>query len=348
MTIQRLLLLAVFCVGVLAVVLLAARQVFATEPVSPAVVKTSPIAGVSAEVDAHLRALIDNNLHPGIAVALIDADGERFVSYGHGAEDGAAIDPDTMFEIGSITKAFNALMLAEMAERGAVALYDPVARHLPEGAQVPQRGRPIRLIDLATHTSGLPRLPSNMAPADPHNPYVDYSPEMLLDFLAEHRLRRHVGTDYEYSNLGAGLLGFALAHRADTSWEAALRASVLDPLGLKDTTVTLGDALAVRFAKGHDVLAQPVAAWDLTTLAGAGALRSSARDMAAFVAFNLGLRDSRLLAAMRSTHAQQVDSPMAGGGIGLGWHLRHTDDATIVWHNGGTAGFRSFAGFIAE
>src|SRR5208283_4407870 len=122
--------------------------------------------------------------------------------------DKRALDGDTVFEIGSITKVFTALLLADMAQRGEVALTDPVSKYLPKGVKMPGRnGHAIMLQDLATHTSGLPRLPSNMKPKDFMNPYADYTPELLYQFLSSYELPRDPGSKWEYSNLGAGLLG---------------------------------------------------------------------------------------------------------------------------------------------
>jgi serine-type D-Ala-D-Ala carboxypeptidase/endopeptidase len=149
----------------------------------------------------------------GIVVGVIGPEGRRVVAYGQLEKgDPRALSGDTVFEIGSATKVFTALLLTDMVERGEVALDDPVAKYLPAGVQMPERnGRSITLVDLATHTSGLPRLPTNLAPKDPGNPYADYSVDELHEFLADYQLTRDIGSQYEYSNLGGGLLGYVLA-----------------------------------------------------------------------------------------------------------------------------------------
>jgi len=126
------------------------------------------------------------------------------------------MDGNTIFEVGSVTKVFTSLLLADMAQRGQVALTDPVAKSTCLlGLKMPERnGRQISLEDLATHTSGLPRLPSNLSPKDAANPYADYSIEQLYQFLSGYQLTRDIGPQYEYSNLGGGLLGHVLARRA--------------------------------------------------------------------------------------------------------------------------------------
>src|ERR1700685_2721492 len=236
----------------------------------------------------------------GIAVGVIDATGRRTVSYGKfDADDKRAVDADTIFEIGSVTKVFTSLLLADMVQRGEVALTDPVAKYLPPGVKVPERdGRQITLEDLATHTSGLPRLPSNLHSKDSANPYADYSVEQLYQFLAGYQLTRDIGSEYEYSNLGGGLLGHVLALRAGTSYEALVESRICTPLGMNSTRITLTPEMKARLAAGHDESLKTVENWDLPTLAGAGALLSTAHDMMTFIAVNLAHTNSPLPPAM--------------------------------------------------
>src|SRR5687767_12715314 len=170
-----------------------------------------------------------------LVVGVIEPAGSRVVSYGKSGLDG-----DTLFEIGSITKVFTSLLLADMIQKGEVALTDPVAKYLPETVRMPERGgKKITLEHLATHTSSLPRLPANMFPRDPANPYADYTTGQLYEFLSSTELMRDIGEKYEYSNLGVGLLGHALARRAGMSYETLVRMRILEPLGMKSTTISL-------------------------------------------------------------------------------------------------------------
>ena len=177
----------------------------------------------------------------GIVAGVIDASGRRVVA--HGTFDTGAgsrvVDGDTVFEIGSATKVFTSLLLADAVKRGDVALTDPASKFLPTDAKMPERGgTQITLADLATHTSGLPRLPSNLAPKDPGNPYADYTPAQLYAFLSSHQLARDIGSRYEYSNLGAGLLGHLLARRAGVSYESLVKERIAGPLEMTSTAVT--------------------------------------------------------------------------------------------------------------
>lgn len=294
-----------------------------------------------------LRARVDAGLAAGLVVGLLDADGtRRIVDYGR--SDGAGgrpLDGATVFEIGSVTKIFTCSLLAEMVGRGEVRLDQPVAELLPRTVKVPARGDTlITLLDLATQHSGLPRLPTNLAPRDPTNPYADYTVERLYDFLSGYALPRAPGTKYEYSNLGMGLLGHALSRRAGKTYEALLTERVLAPLEMSDTRITLGPAQRARLAAGHDGSGAKVPNWDLPVLSGAGALRSTADDMLRFVAANLDSHATTLSAALFSTHhPRRTVGPNVR--IGLAWHTLSAFGAAIVMHNGGTGGYRSFVGF---
>ena len=283
----------------------------------------------------------------GIVVGVIEPAGRRVVAYGSLAKgDTRPLNGDTIFEIGSITKVFTSLLLADAVERHEVALTDPVAKFLPAKVKVPERGgRSITLQDLSTHTSGLPRLPTNLAPKDPANPYADYSAEDLYTFLSGYQLTRDIGAQYEYSNLGGGLLGHTLALQARTDYEALVRARITGPLGMASTAIALSPQMKSRLAVGHSATLQPVVNWDLPTLAGAGALRSSTNDLLTFLAANLGYSPTPLAPAMANMLKVRRPTGAQGLEIALGWHVLTAHGKEIVWHNGGTAGSRTFIGY---
>jgi serine-type D-Ala-D-Ala carboxypeptidase/endopeptidase len=284
----------------------------------------------------------------GFVVGVIEPQGRRVVTYGSlNQGDPRPLNGDTIFEIGSVTKVFTSLLLSDMVQRGEVALADPVAKYLPPEVKVPERGgRVITLVDLSTHTSGLPRLPTNLKPKDPANPYADYSVEQLYQFLSSYQLTRDIGSQFEYSNLGGGLLGHALARRAGMDYEAPVRSRITGPLGMSSTGIALTPEMKARLATGHDDKLAAVPNWDLPTLAGAGALRSTANDLLTFLAANLGYVKSPLASPMAAmlTVRRPLGGPK-GGEIGLGWLITKPADDEIVWHNGGTGGYRSFVGF---
>ncbi len=303
---------------------------------------------VPEDVKASIRARVDHGHNMSIVVGVVSPKGTRYFAYGKTAlPDGGTPDEDTVFEIGSITKVFTSLLLADMVEREEVAFDDPIERYLPDAVHAPMRNdQSITLEHLATQTSGLPRMPDNFAPADPSNPYADYSVEQLYEFLSNHTLRRDVGAEYEYSNYGVGLLGHILTLAAGASYDELIQQRIASELGMSDTRIALTSSMRSRLAPGHSGTTE-VANWDIPTLAGAGALRSTARDMLAFLAANMGLRRSRLHSAMRTTHEARHDAGSPNMRIGLGWHLRR-GEREVVWHNGGTGGYRSFAGFVDD
>ncbi len=209
--------------------------------------------------DADLRVLLRARVEAshgseGIVVGIVDAHGPRIISYGHAeGASGRAVDGDTVYEIGSITKVFTSVILADMVGHGEVKLDDPAAKFLPSSVKMPSRkGREITLVDLATHTSGLPSLPDNFSPANAQNPYADYTVAQLYEFLSSYKLTNDIGANYDYSNLGGGLLGHVLALRAGVSYEALVEARICRPLGLTDTVITLTPELRARLAQGHD------------------------------------------------------------------------------------------------
>src|SRR5262249_20674414 len=157
--------------------------------------------------------------------------------------------------------------LSDMVERGDLALNDPIAKYLPAEVKVPERGgRAITLQDLSTHTSGLPRMPTNFTPKDAGNPYADYSVEQMYQFLSGYTLTRDIGAQYEYSNLGGGLLGHVLTRRTGTDYEALVGSRITTPLNMSNTRITLSPELRTRLATGHNERLVPVSNWDLPTL----------------------------------------------------------------------------------
>jgi D-alanyl-D-alanine-carboxypeptidase/D-alanyl-D-alanine-endopeptidase len=282
----------------------------------------------------------------GIVVGVIEPKGRRIVAYGSfGKNDTRALDGDTVFEIGSITKVFTSLLLADMVQRGEVSLSDPVAKYLPAGVKMPERNsRSITLESLSRHRSGLPPLPTNFAPGDPKNPYADYSVKQLYDFLSGYTLTRDIDAEFQYSNLGGGLLGHVLSLAAGKDYENLVQTRIIQPLGMRSTAITLSPDMKSRLATGHDNSSEPCSNWDLPTLAGAGALRSTANDMLSFLAAQLGYKNSALDPAIAATRSRRTPAG-AGMEMGLGWLIQPKKGSEIIWHNGGTGGYRSFAGF---
>jgi CubicO group peptidase (beta-lactamase class C family) len=291
-----------------------------------------------------------------LAVGVADADNVIVRGYGHVRDDLPRVpDAVTMFEIGSITKVFTSLLLADMAEEGLVGLDDELATYMPADVTVPVKdGRPVRLVDLATHTSGLPGVPRAILGSALDwrrrlDPYAHFTEDDLHRALSSTRLRHAPGSRFAYSNMGAALLGEALARRAGTGYEALVDRRITGPLGMSSTCVSLGDTQLERLAQGHSFRGGRRRPWELGPFAPAGALRSCVADMLLFLQANLSPPETTLGQAIRLTH-----SPRTTVGrhhqIGLGWLISVQPRSLhlVLWHNGGTGGYRSFAAFVPQ
>jgi D-alanyl-D-alanine-carboxypeptidase/D-alanyl-D-alanine-endopeptidase len=337
--------------GVLSVPVVSVRA-NALGPQSAAGDDTGPAAGPKGPSSEAIRAILANQIDPGrqslgYVAGIIDGDGRRLVTAGQSdAPDGRALDGDSVFEIGSITKVFTALLLADMVQRGEVALDDPVAKYLPpEGRPRAFDGKPISLLDLATYTSGLPRTPGNNFPADEANPYAHYTVAELYQFVLYYTPQYYPGSHYEYSNLGFGLLGQALALRAGRSYEELVVSRICTPLGLDDTRITLTEGMRQRLVPGHDLDLHKVPNWDLPALAGAGALRSTANDLFRFLDACQGRRQSSLAAALASLLNVRRQTDQANLFVAAGWFAQTEHADELVWKDGGTGGYATFIGY---
>lgn len=282
--------------------------------------------------------------YPVLVIAVVDGDKSQIAAYGV-LPDGKPADADTVFEIGSTTKTFTATLLAEAVTKGRVTLDDPVAKLLPDFVIPSRSGKPITLGDIATQRSGLPRMPDNFAPADPLNPYADYTVAKQKEFLAHYTLPRDPGASYEYSNFAFGLLGTALAKNAGTDYRALLRDKLLLPLGMKDSDVVTTAAMRSRLAPGRSEQGKPAKNWDFEAFAGAGAIRSTGNDMLRYLKANMGIGANPLRPAMQLAQTPRAEMNETTH-IGLAWMV--TNKLGIVWHNGMTGGYASFVGFTAD
>jgi len=276
-----------------------------------------------------------------VAVGLVaDAGGMSF-----GCTPGAgpvSFDRDTLFEIGSITKVFTGLLLADMVRRGEVALSDPVSKYSRPGAELPKfEGREVTLLDLVTHTASIPRQPPGFAPTIPDNPYSTFTVDDLYRALAQTKITRPIGKAPEYSNFGFMWLSEMLSRRAGKPFETLLRERVLEPLGMKDTMITVPPSLAKRRAAGHGPGYRTVPFWDMEPqLAGVGGLKSSLADMMRFAETMAGRRDSPLketIVLAFTVLSQQVGARTTA----YAWSALERDGGRLYAHNGGTGGFSS-------
>ncbi|MEQ9412799.1 MAG: serine hydrolase domain-containing protein, partial [Cyclobacteriaceae bacterium] len=274
-----------------------------------------------AEVVATIEKRIEEGVTPSIALAIIDSSGVQYFNFGKTATNGKDVDEYAIYEIGSISKAFTALLLAQQVLDGDIQLEDKVNDFLPDGITIPVMGdTEITFGNLTDHTSGLPRMPDNFAPANPNNPYADYTVEQMYEAISSYEPVRTVGSEYEYSNLAQGLLGHLLAMNKNTTYEDLMVQTIADPLEMNDTRIEFTESMKEHLALGHSD-GKVVENWDLPTLAGAGAIRSSTSDMARFISAQLGYLDTSLSPAMALTHKMRHDK--AGEmSVGMAWHIK--------------------------
>jgi CubicO group peptidase (beta-lactamase class C family) len=349
--------------------------------VGPGTVKESEPAQTNefdlAAAETLCQELLASAAVPGFAVALVRRAGSDYLNFGFtqllpsGDAQLSLVDEHTLFEIGSISKVFTGLLLAEAVVSGRANLDDPLGAHLPEGWSAPafegpQGSEPIRLWHLATHTAALPRLPAGILNADPNDPYRDFDSAALQRSLSAIKLRRMPGSQYAYSNLGAGVLGYCLAGDRK-ALDQAYRERLLVPLGLLDTGIFLSAEQQARFSQGHSEGGREVGPWAMDALAGAGALRSSTHDLARLLRIELDVegwlaqattaasadaaqaadgaasvareRAARALLLAREQRWADPQKPDALA-LGLGWHFNPA--AGTRWHNGQTGGYHSF------
>lgn len=323
-----------------------ARKKPTTLPAIPPVSPSDMQAQLTKDFDQLLKS---GSLAPGTGIGVtigVLRDGERRVfSFG-------AAKPDSLFEIGSITKTVTGLMLAQMIEAQQVTAEQPVRTLLPANTVPEPSGLEITLLDLVTHTSGLPRIPGNLEPPDPSNPYLAYNTERLYAFLARHGVAKPADAKPSYSNLGFGLLGHALANRANVDYATLMNQLVTTPLCMTDTVVQLDQAHKARFIQGYTHNRQPTGPWEFTALAGAGAIRSTADDLLKYLAAQMqpapcgSAPDSphkkTLTAAIKRSQTLQHDVT-PGAKIAYAWFV--DSETGNFTHEGGTGGYTSYAFF---
>lgn len=300
----------------------------------------------------------------GMTIAAISGGKEAVVEIGFADIRGRKpVTADTLFEIGSITKVFTGTALAQHVEAGELKLEDRISTLLPKGFEVSDGARGVTLRQLTTHTSGFPRMPGKPRLLDLLNfillggdPYVGISLERFGDALRTVKLDSKPGEKMAYSNFGVLLLGWLLAQKAGMTYEQYIRARVLEPLGMNASRVNLSAVEETQFAKGYRSVRRfgPIfvawrsSAWNLADhLAAAGGLRSTGGDMLKFLRANMRPEKTPMAAAIKRSHAELFRESDYRG-VGMNWMRSHyaKDSPALIWHNGGTGGFRSYMGFF--
>lgn len=292
-------------------------------------------AGLKAVLDGDFGGAWQGPLAAGAGVAIgVSTHGTRRVlTYG-------AATPDSVFHIASVTKVFTGLALATMIERGIVRADQPVRELIPgAGLRRPVNGRSeITLLDLVTHRSGLPPMPTSLR-RNPQNPFADFDINALYAFLGARGVDRPNDAPFRYSNVGFGLLGHALATHAAVDYDTLVRQRIAGRLGMNNTSVVLTSDQQGRVLRGRDREHHPAPSWDIgNALSGAGALDSTAPDLLTWLEANLYPEKiaSQTLAQAILRSQQRIASAGEGGGVAFGWFLTPQGDFV---HSGDMAGY---------
>ncbi len=291
-------------------------------------------------VEKAARPLVESRVVDGLSVGYIEGKHHGLVHLGSSSRAGKHADDLTVYEIGSVSKVFTGLMLADAVARGEIDLNAAADVANPAGIRLPSRnGRSIKWIDLGTDRAGLPRIPGNLAHTDLTNPYRDYDSKKAAAFLNQYKLPRQPGASQEYSNLGASVLGYLVAQNAGKSYEQLLRERIATPLRMSDCTVLLSEDQRKRLATPHDKFRSATPAWTFSDLPGAGGIYATMRDMMRFAEAQLTPPTGKLGAAIELAWKQQRDADASGPAMGLGWLI--AGDGQTRWHNGQTGGSHS-------
>lgn len=296
-------------------------------------------ASLNKQVQKHLN----RQRAYGVAVGVCK-DGRCFTEgYGSLQKD-KQIPPDehNLFELASTSKLFTTCLLQILCDKGKVHLDDKIADLLRNQVTLPPIASHTTVRQLATHTSGFPRLPQYLLDKmkDETNPYKDLTQQDLYNYLKTCTGKKKEGV-FEYSNFGMGLLGHILGLIADSDYEQAVKKELLQPLGMKNTTVTINSEAAQYIAQGYDATGNPAPIWTDNVLTGAGSFLSNIADVMLFIRANIDEMHP-LYPMLSKTHPDPLRP-----GNGLGWLLPGSDQQfmgnnAILWHNGMAGGYASF------
>lgn len=280
---------------------------------------------------------IDSKTVVGMSIGVIKDGKTVTVNLGATKKDGPKPNDKTVYEIGSISKVFTGLLLADAVTNKVVKLDQSAQSLLPEGVSMPKwKDREITLVDLSTHSSGLPRLSDNMPSLVSNNPYSDYTSELAHEFLSKYKLQRKPGSSAEYSNLGVSLLGHLISSQSGKSYDNLLQERISKPMGMNDTRVAMTNSMKQRLAMPYNASGERDHNWDFADMPGAGGIRSTIGDMLLFAKANLETREGDVGKALDLAWKKHFNGQPA---MGLGWHL--AGDGSTRWHNGQTGGYHS-------
>ncbi|HEY0610558.1 MAG TPA: serine hydrolase domain-containing protein, partial [Chitinophaga sp.] len=297
-------------------------------------------------IKATIKQEVTNKRSKSIIVGIVDANGRQVFAEGKKSDsDHTLPDGNTIYEIGSITKVFTSLLLADMSLKRQLNLNDPISKFLPKTVRTPTRnGKEISLLSLSTHRSGMPRFPYNVDPKNLDEPYVDYTVNQLYEYISNFEPPFDIDSKWRYSNVGYGVLGNILTLVASKDLEALITEEICKPLNMNNTVISLTAKQKSNLAIGHAETGTPVGLTDLGAIDAGGALRSNINDLLTFAEANLGLIKTDLYPAMELTHVLQAKKDGDDAYTTMGWTLVNNAGRDLLFKDGGMPGYRSFLG----
>ena len=316
---------------------------------SPPVSVPSEIVNThKVQVDGLGNELVDNGWMTALSIGLIHPNGVEFYNYGsHSKETQRLPSEHSIYEIGSISKVFTGLLVADLVSQKKIKLDAPLTEWTLKDWPIPSKdGVEISASHLVSHSSGLPRLPYGFAPTDFQNPYVDFTVDDLRAALTDIPMPMKPGENVVYSNLGSGLLGYGLTQYSGLSYDEMIQQTICSPLGLDSTFVDVPTSQKSRTVQGYDMAGEPISDWDMPVLVGMGEINSTVFDLVQFAKAQLYPPKSALGQAIRMSHKSLIarDDDV----VAMGWHIGIRDNPNLIWHSGGTGGARSFIAFHPE
>lgn len=299
---------------------------------------------LEASIDKQANKYIAEGNSYGLVIGVVKNGKVYLKGYGT-TQKGENISPDssTIFELASTSKLFTTSTLQILIDNGELELDDKIQKILGDNLKLPLIAQKTTLQHLATHLSGFPSIPNSFIAkmTDETNPYKDLVTQDIYDYLKSCEGKQNDGT-FEYSNFGMGLLGHLIELKTEVKYEQLVKEKLLNPIGMKQTFVTVDSTKKSKISQGHDENGKPAPIWTDNVLTGAGSFLSNGNDMIKFLKANLKDNASPISKSLLSTHQQQSEGETA-----LGWILPSFTDKlignqNIVWHNGMAGGYSSF------
>jgi CubicO group peptidase (beta-lactamase class C family) len=338
----------------------ATRQI--SDP-APAIARLQAGGRVETEADALVKPLLASGEVSGMVVGVVTSDGAtQTFSYGHTGRvgDTNAPGPDTLFQVGSVSKLFVETLLVQLEAEGTLHDDDTVRDLLPTNLVVSAEAGRLTLHQLATHTSGLPREPMTLSQLGSllvylvtgHDLYAHLTVSYLQTYLRHADPRPKTPPEFVYSNLGAGLLAYLITEKTGRPVTDLIEEKICQPLGMKSSVYFLNAEQQSRLAVGHvgnqacwKAGNSPLPAWDMgDLLRPVAGMYSSMNDLLIFARANLGMLHLPVESALAATHRPQIQT--ARGGEALGWIINSFDGGRriLTFKDGMVSGYHAYIG----